>query len=46
MKSNRESNIKIVAARLQRRIDAGGATQEVFWEDLEMLLRLIEEDEE
>ena len=45
MANHREGNIKIVAARLRRRIDAGGTTQEVFWDDLKMLLDLIAEDD-
>ena len=45
MVSNREANIKIVAARLQRRIDAGEVTKKMVREDLEMLLRLIREED-
>lgn len=41
MTTDRETHIKIVAARLRRRKDNGETNQQLFLEDLDMLLDLI-----
>lgn len=41
MTTDRDKHMQIVAARVRRRIENNGTNQQLFWEDLDMLLDLI-----